>query len=105
MEMHVRSKSLTVTTVDGEVKSEAPVNGIAPLLTFIIHVCAETGDEQNKVRETDRAAVEATSPIPPPSQPTVPPNPCEGETFSLITAPNEQLHPSVYLHQSEERAL
>ncbi|KAM6924580.1 fibulin-2 [Xenentodon cancila] len=38
----------------------------------------ETVDEQNKVRETDRAAVETTSPIPPPTQAAFPPNPCEG---------------------------
>lgn len=72
---------------------------------IIIHVHAETVDEQNQVRETDRGAVETTSPNSPPTHPTVPPDPCEGETISLITAQKEQYHPSVYLHQREEHAL
>ena len=42
-----------------------------------IHVSTETGDE-NSLKEDDRGAVEPTSPLPPPAQPTVPVNPCEG---------------------------
>ncbi|XP_029974920.1 fibulin-2-like [Salarias fasciatus] len=42
--------------------------------------CAqETVDEENRLKEVDRAAAaDPTSPLPPPTQPTVPLNPCEG---------------------------
>lgn len=41
--------------------------------------CAqETLDEENRLKEDDRAAAETTSPLPPRSQATVPVNPCEG---------------------------
>ncbi|XP_071332764.1 fibulin-2-like isoform X2 [Trachinotus anak] len=41
--------------------------------------CAqETVDEENTLKEDDRAASEPTSTLPPPSQPTAPVNPCEG---------------------------
>ncbi|XP_044066784.1 fibulin-2-like isoform X1 [Siniperca chuatsi] len=43
--------------------------------------CAqETVDEENRLKEDDRAAVEPTSPLPPPTQPRVPLNPCEGNS-------------------------
>lgn len=38
----------------------------------------ETVDEENRLKEDDRAAAEPTSPLPPPTQPAVPLNPCEG---------------------------
>ncbi|XP_069579711.1 fibulin-2-like [Brachyistius frenatus] len=41
--------------------------------------CAqETVDEENRLKEVDRAVAEPTSPLPPPTQPAVPLNPCEG---------------------------
>ncbi|XP_026224128.1 fibulin-2-like isoform X1 [Anabas testudineus] len=41
--------------------------------------CAqEMAGEENTLKEDDRATVEATSPLTPPSQPLAPPNPCEG---------------------------
>ncbi|XP_037629473.1 fibulin-2-like [Sebastes umbrosus] len=41
--------------------------------------CAqETVDEENRLQEDDRPAVEPTLPLPPPTQPVIPPNPCEG---------------------------
>ncbi|XP_042348440.1 fibulin-2-like [Plectropomus leopardus] len=41
--------------------------------------CAqETVDEENRLKEDDRVAAEPTSPLPPPTQPVVPLNPCEG---------------------------
>ena len=44
----------------------------------IIHVSAETLDEENRLKEDDRAAAEPTSPLPPPTEPSVPLDPCEG---------------------------
>lgn len=44
----------------------------------IIHVSAETVEEENRLKEDDRTAVEPTSPPPIPTQPSVPLNPCEG---------------------------
>ncbi|KAK2851617.1 hypothetical protein Q5P01_007893, partial [Channa striata] len=38
----------------------------------------ETAGEENRLKEDDRAAGEATSPLAPPSQPLVPLDPCEG---------------------------
>lgn len=38
----------------------------------------ETVDEENRLKEDDRAAAEPTSPLPSPTQPAVPLNPCEG---------------------------
>ncbi|XP_068585747.1 fibulin-2-like [Cebidichthys violaceus] len=41
--------------------------------------CAqETVDEENRLKEDDRAAAEPTSPLPPPTEPAVPSDPCEG---------------------------
>ncbi|KAM7411621.1 hypothetical protein PAMA_021553 [Pampus argenteus] len=41
--------------------------------------CAlETVDEENRLKEDDRAAMEPTEPPPTPTQPSVPLNPCEG---------------------------
>lgn len=43
--------------------------------------CAqETVDEENRLKEDDRAAAQPTSPLPPPTQPPVPLNPCEGNS-------------------------
>ncbi|XP_032377048.1 fibulin-2 isoform X1 [Etheostoma spectabile] len=43
--------------------------------------CAqETVDEENRLKEDDRAAVEPTPPLPPPTRPPVPVNPCEGNS-------------------------
>lgn len=44
----------------------------------IIHVSAETVDEENRLKEDDRAGAEPTSPLPPPTERPVPLNPCEG---------------------------
>lgn len=44
----------------------------------IIHLLAEAVDEDNRLKENDRAAVEPVSSPLPPTEPTVPPNPCEG---------------------------
>lgn len=44
----------------------------------IVHVSTETVDEENRVREDHRAAVEPTTPSLPPTKPTAPLNPCEG---------------------------
>ncbi|XP_063750103.1 fibulin-2-like isoform X2 [Eleginops maclovinus] len=43
------------------------------------YTCApETLDEENRLKENDRVAVEPTSTLPPHTQPSVPLNPCEG---------------------------
>lgn len=34
--------------------------------------------EENRLKEDDRAAAEPTSPLPPPTEPSVPLDPCEG---------------------------
>ncbi|XP_038137761.1 fibulin-2 isoform X1 [Cyprinodon tularosa] len=41
----------------------------------------ETNDEENRLKEFDRAGVETPSPLPPPTQPSVPLNPCEGSNI------------------------
>ncbi|XP_054902420.1 fibulin-2-like isoform X1 [Poeciliopsis prolifica] len=44
--------------------------------------CAqERTDEENRLKEFHQAAVETTSPLPPPTQPSVPLNPCEGNSI------------------------
>ncbi|XP_054465336.1 fibulin-2-like [Anoplopoma fimbria] len=43
--------------------------------------CAQdTLDEENRLKEDDRAPVKPTLVVPPPTQPAVPPNPCEGNS-------------------------
>ncbi|XP_012726848.2 fibulin-2 isoform X2 [Fundulus heteroclitus] len=46
------------------------------------YTCAEeTTDEENRLSDVYRAAVETTSPLPPPTQPSVSLNPCEGSSI------------------------
>uniref|UniRef100_A0A3Q1EXY5 Fibulin 2 n=1 Tax=Acanthochromis polyacanthus TaxID=80966 RepID=A0A3Q1EXY5_9TELE len=46
------------------------------------YTCApETVDEENRLKEVDRAAAEPTSTLPPPTQPAVPLDPCEGNSI------------------------
>lgn len=44
----------------------------------IIHLSAEAVDEDNRLKESDRVAAEPTSLLPPPTEPPVPLDPCEG---------------------------
>ena len=65
-------------------------------------VSAESLDEENRLKEDDRTAEEPTSPLPsPPSQATVPVDPCEGQTHAAgPSAPDEHFHSSAQLNQT-----
>lgn len=61
----------------------------------IIPVPTEAGEEDNRLKETEGGAVEPTSPLPPPTEPPAPVDPCEGKE-GKPPAINAFVHPYVF---------
>lgn len=61
----------------------------------IIPVPAEAAEEDNRLKETDGAAAEPTSPLPPPTEPPAPADPCEGKERKS-PAVNTFVHPYIF---------